>query len=85
VLRRDRIHELNRFLDDFVPYPVNSATFVSEKFWDNGNSSIVHAETILENQKLKLVDYGITNSGVALEFENEYQLICFKMYFNPEL
>jgi len=83
VLQRKKMHELNTFIEEFIPFPTDEKTFVCKNVWNNDSEIMyLEIEEIIKTQKLNLIDYGVVDDGVAFKFEDEHQLICFKMFFN---
>lgn len=77
------MRELNTIISEFVPFPTDEKTFVCKNIWDNDSEiRYCEIEEIIKTQKLNLIDYGVVADGVAFKFEDQHQLICFKMFVN---
>ena len=82
MLEWDDTEELRAVVDgyDFIPAD-DVSTYVIE--CDGFKPNIEYIENILEKQNLNIRKTGFSHNGWGLQFENEYQLICFKMFFDP--
>jgi len=75
--------EFSTFISEFIPFSTDEKTFVCKNVWNNDSERLyLEIEEIIKTQNLNLIDYGVVSDGVAFKFEDEHQLICFKMFFN---